>query len=243
MEKREELKHKILLTFGVVALCGIILLLVLRFSDNSLAKFSYSEWGEGITIDGYSGDSATIEIPEEIDGKTVVALSENSFTGQKKLKKILLPETVTEIGATAFADCENLSVVKASGVTVIRADAFEGCGNLKEIELSPSLAVIEDGAFHGCGKLRSLPAPATLTEIGIDALAGCGNLRLDCSQNALAAEVAAQYGISTDGSDTSRGMWLRVGGATLLLGGAVAIVWFALSKTKSKKAVREKTTE
>ena len=47
-----------------------------------------------------------------------------------------------------------------------------------------------------------------------------------------------KYGISTDGSDTARGMWLRLGGVTLLLGAFVAVVWWILSKSHKAKQGR-----
>ena len=61
---------------------------------------------------------------------------------------------------------------------------------------------------------------------------------MDVSQNPLAAEVAEQYGISTDGSDTARGMWLRIGGVSLLLGAFVAVVWLILGKSHKEKQGR-----
>lgn len=239
MEPKDELRHKLLLTVSLIALSAIILLVVLRFTDNSLADFTYYPLEDGgIMIEGYSGDPTSLEVPEQIDGQTVVAIAEGAFTGQDRLKKIILPDTVTEIGAVAFADCDKLSRVEAPGVTVIRTAAFQGCPELREITLSDRLAVVEDRAFQGCGKLRGLTAPATLTEIGTDAFAGCGNLHLDVTENPLAAEVALQYGISTDGSDTSVGMWLRIAGATLLLGAFVAVIWVIITRTAKAKRGR-----
>lgn len=239
MDRKDELRHKILLTASLVALSAIILLLVLRFRDNTLAEFTYEEVDGGVTIKGYQGDPGTLEVPEQIDGYTVVAIADNAFSAQPRLQEVILPETVTEIGEAAFADCEMLESVEAPGVTVIRLEAFQGCIELADVTFSERLAAVEDRAFQGCSKLRALKAPATLGEIGTDAFAGCGNLHLDVTENPLAAEVAEQYGLSTDGSDTSDGMWLRIAGATLLLGAFVAAIWIILSRISRSKQGRK----
>lgn len=238
MDRKDELRHKILLTASLVVLSAIVIVLVLRFRDNTLAEFTYEEVDGGIVVKGYQGDPTTLEVPETIDGKTVVAIGESAFAAQKRLREVILPGTVTTIEEAAFADCESLESVEAPGVTVIRTEAFQGCAELKEASFSHQLTVVEDRAFQGCGKFRSLVAPATLTEIGTDAFAGCGNLHLDVTANPLAAEVALQYGLSTDGSDTSDGMWLRIAGATLLLGAFVALIWMIVAKTARSKRGR-----
>lgn len=236
---KDEFRYRLLLTASVVAMAAIILMVVLRFTDNRLADFTYFTLEDGtVTIEGYSGDPTKLEIPAEIDGKKVVSIAEGAFTAQTKLEKITLPDSVTEIGPRAFADCRNLRSVTAPGVTVIGIEAFQGCDDLKTVTFSASLASVGDRAFHSCGKLQALTAPATLTEIGTDAFAGCENLAMDVSQNPLAAEVAEQYGISTDGSDTARGMWLRIGGVSLLLGAFVAVVWLILGKSHKEKQGR-----
>ena len=237
--QKDEFRYRLLLTASVIAMAAIILLVVLRFTDNRLADFTYFTQEDGtITIEGYSGDPTKLEIPDEIDGKKVVSIAEGAFTAQMKLEEITLPETVTEICPRAFADCENLKSVTAPGVTVIGMEAFQNCDNLRDVRFSSSLAVIDDRAFHSCSRLQSLTAPATLTEIGTDAFVGCENLAMDVSNNPLAAEVAKQYGISTDGTDTARGMWLRIGGVTLLMGAFAAVIWIILSKSHKAKQGR-----
>ncbi len=238
MYRKDELKYRILVTVALVLLCGILMLLVLRFRDNRLAEFTYDKVEGGIKVMGYQGDPSSLEIPETIDGYTVVAIGQRAFTNFDRLTEAVLPKTVTEIGAEAFADCDALKEVEAPGVTVIREEAFQGCPKLRDVTFSSQLAVVEDRAFQGCGRLAALKAPATLIEIGTDAFAGCGNLYLNVTENKLAEQVALQYGISTDGSDTSDGLFLRLLGATLLLGGLVALVWYVLAKIKRSKQGR-----
>ena len=234
--QKDEFRYRLLLTVSVVAMAAIILLVVLRFTDDRLAEFSYFPLEDGtIMIEGYSGTPSRLEIPSEIDGKKVTVIAEGAFTAQHKLEEITLPETVTEIGPRAFADCEQLTKVSAVGVVEIGIEAFQNCNELKEVTFSDTLASVGDRAFQSCGKLRALAVPSTLTEIGLDAFAGCENLAMDVSKNPLAAEVAEQYGISTDSSETAQGMWLRLGGVTLGMGALLAAAWWLIAKKKQGK--------
>lgn len=238
MDRKDELKYRILLTVALIALSAIVLLLVLRFRDDTLAEFAYDQVDGGAVIRGYSGDPTTLEIPEKIDGLTVIAIAPEAFASQTRIQEVVLPDTLTEIGEAAFADCTALEEIEAPGVRVIRAEAFQGCVKLETVTFSKKLATIEDRAFQSCSRLSALKAPSTLQEIGTDAFAGCGNLHLEVSENKLAAEIALQYGLSTDGSDTSDGLWLRVVGATLLLGAFVWVVWIVISKIQRSKQGR-----
>lgn len=229
-----EFRHRLLLTFSVIGLAIIILIAVLRFSGDPNAKFSYVEYGEGILIEGYTGAPTNLEVPEQIDGKTVVAIGENAFLNQSKLKKVTLPETVREIGVTAFADCKHLTTVEAPGVVIVGEAAFQNCEDLKTIELSSKLELIDDRAFHSCGKLEQLTVTASLQTIGTDALAGCGNLVLITGGNPVAEEVAHRYNLATDRSDTGNGMWMQLGLTTAGLLVVVLLPMGIISKRKAK---------
>ena len=232
--EKGELRHRLLLTVSVIVLCGIILIAVLRFSGETNAQYSYVDYGEGILIEGYSGEPVNLEVPEKIDGKTVVAIGENAFLNQPKMKKIVLPKTVTEIGVTAFADCKHLTTVQAEGVVTVGEAAFQGCEELKSVTLSSSLKTIEDRAFHSCGKLEELTTPSTLQTIGTDALAGCGNLVLIPNGNPVVEEIAAQYNLATDRADTGNGMWMQLGLTTAGLLVVVLVPMLIISKRKKK---------
>ncbi|MBR2130959.1 MAG: leucine-rich repeat domain-containing protein [Oscillospiraceae bacterium] len=233
--EKGEFRQRLILTLSVIGLCVIILIAVLRFSGDPNATFSFVEYGEGILIEGYSGDPTTLEVPEKIDGKKVVAIGESAFLNQPKLKKIVLPETVTEIGATAFADCKVLSHVEAPGVVTVGEAAFQNCENLKTILLSSALVMIDDRAFHSCGKLESLTVSSSLERIGTDALAGCGNLVLITGGNPVAEEVARQYNLATDIDDTGNGMWMSLGLTTAGLLVVVLLPMAIISKRKKNK--------
>ena len=53
----------------------------------------------------------SVTIPEEILGLKVTAIGESAFAKQTNLKKIDLPDTITEIGKNAFDQCTSLEIM------------------------------------------------------------------------------------------------------------------------------------
>jgi chemotaxis protein histidine kinase CheA len=60
----------------------------------------------------YAGSAASLVIPSEIEGMTVVEIGEEAFMGNATLTSIDLPNTITVIRARAFKNCSNLSEMK-----------------------------------------------------------------------------------------------------------------------------------
>ena len=58
---------------------------------------------------------------------------------KRSLRKIILPDTVTEIGSYAFNDCQMSEIRLSEGLTGIGDHAFEYCYFLTQIDLPDSL--------------------------------------------------------------------------------------------------------
>ncbi len=118
---------------------------------------------------GKSLESVTLE-----DGITEIGAS--AFEECNSLTDIIIPASVTEIGEAAFKGCKGLqSVTLGAGVTEIKGETnkgtFEDCRQLKHVEIKGDVTVIGDSAFHGCDSLTTIELPASLTKIGMDAFA------------------------------------------------------------------------
>lgn len=88
-------------------------------------------------------------------------------------KEITVPEGITEIGAFAFANLEQIRrVVLPGSVRVIHEKAFSDCENLKEMILPEGVQQIGIAAFEDTG-LEKLSLPDSLTFIADLAFAGC----------------------------------------------------------------------
>lgn len=90
------------------------------------------------------------------------------------LKEIIIPDTVTVIGSSAFQGCGNLTEVRIpAGVTVLNDSTFRECPKLVSVELPAGLTAIGKGVFFDCFALESLTIPASVTAIGDLAFSDC----------------------------------------------------------------------
>ena len=160
--------------------------------------FTFEETEGGLTITGFTGEFGKVEIPESINGQTVVGIADYAFEGNAYMQVVSVPASVVSIGENAFADSALYSITMA-GVKTIGAHAFEGCASLAEvvlpdtltalgayafqdcsallnIELSQSVVALSEGLFSGCEWLVSVGLPAGLETIGAGAFRGCARI-------------------------------------------------------------------
>ena len=95
------------------------------------------------------------------------------------IKRVVIENGVTRVGARAFVACENLETVTiADSVISVGAASFGGCRNLKSVVMSNSVTTIEETAFASCISLSEINLPNTLTTIGEGAFACCAFTQL-----------------------------------------------------------------
>jgi len=83
--------------------------------------------GKTVTLTSYSGNAATLNIPEYIEGLPVTAISEfvsNYRRTNDILTSVTIPSSVKYIEEFAFSGCENLMSVTISWRTQVRRYAF-----------------------------------------------------------------------------------------------------------------------
>ena len=72
-------------------------------------------------------------------------------------EELVLPDTVTNIGESAFEKCVNLrKVTLPEGLKSISPFAFYGCSNLTSVAIPASVENIGESAFHGCSSLTTV---------------------------------------------------------------------------------------
>ena len=143
-------------------------------------------------------------IPSEVDGYPVKMIWECAFEYAQSLVSVTIPNTIYDIEAGAFQNCENLKSVEfESGSTLkyVMEWAFRGCSSLESVVIPASLRTIGDWMFEDCKSLKSVnfenntslryvgsysfnncesleyfSVPASVTEIGEGAFKNCYNL-------------------------------------------------------------------
>ena len=100
------------------------------------------------------------------------------FANNTEIIELIIPDSVTTIGDSAFSDCSSLtSVTIGDSVTAIGYGAFAGCSSLISVTIPDSVTTIEDNAFAGCSSLTSVTIPDSVTSIGDMAFSACDSLQ------------------------------------------------------------------
>ncbi|MBO7473997.1 MAG: leucine-rich repeat domain-containing protein, partial [Ruminococcus sp.] len=175
-------------------------------TKNTDDGLSYYFEGDEIIINGYSGSSKKVVIPETIDGIAVTTVSDYAFNGNTvitgidlgnvksiggkafagctELKEITIPKTVTQAGDWKYGCLEGSSIEKVvfeEGIASIPAYVCRNASSVKEVIL-PEKVDTENGysigehAFDGTS-VSSIKLPVSLTSIGNSVFAGCKNLK------------------------------------------------------------------
>lgn len=126
-----------------------------------------SENGKRIRITDYSGTDAELRIPEKIEGLPVRALTKKTFLSRKQLRKVILPDTLEEIGDWAFAYCTNLESVWLPKKEVkLGSRIFMECPHVRRIYIYKLGTAIEEMTSESRrsedGQKAELLAAATL---------------------------------------------------------------------------------
>lgn len=173
MKKRNYLIN---MCVSLIAILSVVLSLVACDNSGKL-KYSINADNTTCTITGirnFRGED--LIIPEEIDGYKVVAIADNAFMNYD-FKTVSLPDTITQIGKSAFESCSLLESINIpQQVVEIQERTFYECTNLKTIKFPEGLTDIRNFAFWYCEKLESIEFPSTLINIGQGAFFYCNLL-------------------------------------------------------------------
>ena len=109
--------------------------------------------GEGVTIVGYSGSDADVEIPSALDGFTVAEIGEQAFA-YCEMETLVIPEGVAVTGRAFEYSVITDALTLPEGASVT-SRAFE-YASLPATLTIPARAVVEGSSFSYCEQLRAL---------------------------------------------------------------------------------------
>jgi len=117
-------------------------------------------------------------VPSVINGKTVVAVSDNAFDSisESYAESMVFPSTVTSIGKSAFSRISKVAISFEGPIYKISESSFEKCTTLKEIKLGNGMETIPFSAFASCTALNRAQIPDSVKIIEENAYEKCSSL-------------------------------------------------------------------
>ncbi len=152
--------------------------------------YTWKKSGDTAIITGYTGEDQHIVIPavlseeDPVTGRAhqyiVSEIAEKAFYKNDRLISVRIqPDSVTSIGASAFAYCNSLtSVTLPTTLRKIGDQAFEYCAELDGLTLNNSAVdSIGERAFYMCESLTTLNLANTIVTFGDEAFSHCVGLK------------------------------------------------------------------
>ncbi len=161
--------------------CSNLKTVILPDTVKSIGNYAFSgcsslsgiEFPEGLTSIGDCAFSNCTSLTEVTIPKSVTYMGSMSVSGfgsafeHSGVTTFHLPEGWTQIPASAFANCNQLTSIELpSTVTQIGDLAFAFCSGLEEVKLSDELEEIGNYVFQGCTSMTEFTIPETVTTMG-----------------------------------------------------------------------------
>lgn len=89
----------------------MILLAATAIAESDEFTFVLNADGDGYVVAGYSGNSASVKVPDWYNQKPVTEIGKGAFKDNTTITTVSLPSTITRIGEAAFKNCTRLSSV------------------------------------------------------------------------------------------------------------------------------------
>ena len=172
--------------------CAMVGRRVMDFSDNGDGTLTAVR-----CVDRQVDD---LDIQFEAGACPVVAIAPRAFEGCAALRRVILPESLRQIGEMAFSGCSHLRLLTIpGGVQRVGTLAFAKCSQLERVRIEPGVVQLGPSCFSKCAALKRVEMPASVTQIGGGAFFGCSKeLRLYGAEDAPAAQYARLNGLTFD---------------------------------------------
>ncbi len=174
MKKTLSIILAVLMVFTAIPLNNVMA----TAADLSGFKFLYNDARTKVTVSSYSGSKTSVEIPSEVNGIPVVGIDSYTFADCANLEEVIIPDSVTQIGAHAFDGTaiykNHMSAYPKEPLYIDgHLIACKGTYDSGEIVIAGGTKSVASFAFEGVSTLKSITVPASLVHIGSYAFKDC----------------------------------------------------------------------
>lgn len=155
---------------------------------------------ENLMLTEYTGAQPRIHAHLTVSQEPVVGLGDGVFKGSQTIEyfSVAHNDAFTTIGAEAFMDSTLREVDLFDSVTTIGARAFAGCAQLETLTLPESVTEIGEGALDGLTGLKKLVVKCDPAILPASAFANLSNLTdVTIETGAIPANLFAGSGVTT----------------------------------------------
>ena len=121
-----------------------------------------------------------LNIPEKINGKTVVGFTDGAFERihEEHADNIIIPATAHSVGEGAFKNITKVHIEFLGEINELGVSSFEGCTHLQTLKLGKGLTSIPYRCFYGATELGALDIPEGVTVIEENAFSSCTSMQI-----------------------------------------------------------------
>ena len=187
-------------------------------------KFTFLMYNDGtVAWAGYTSDTVDdVAVPGSYDGASGVGVKNYGLENNSKIKsvdfmsapmlntigscafmncssleKIVIPNSITDIGESVFKNCKSLKYAEFYGnENSVPVEAFMGCSALESVRLGARLDSIQSLAFAGCSSLKYVELYDTVSYIANNAFDGADSVTLGVFKGTYALQYAIDNNIS-----------------------------------------------
>ena len=181
----------------------------------STSVYTYEVLTDGtIRITSCQTSDVNLVIPDTIDGYTVTEIGASAFANQTSIQTVKFPANLKQIGVKAFANCTGLlEVTLPDTIQGAGQLCFSGCTALKKAVLNKGRINIVYGMFENCSSLTEVVIPDTVENVAMYAFLNCRSLthlNLPASLKSISVHAFEGAGVTTITYAGTKAQWQKV---------------------------------
>ena len=181
----------------------------------STSVYTYEVLSDGtIRITSCQTSDVNLVIPDTIDGYTVTEIGASAFANQTSIQTVKFPANLKQIGVKAFANCTGLlEVTLPDTIQGAGQLCYSGCTALKKAVLNKGRINIVYGMFENCTSLTEVVIPDTVENIAMYAFLNCRSLthlNLPASLKSISVHAFEGAGVTTITYAGTKAQWQKV---------------------------------